>query len=73
MTETEPSGRRRRSRILWIGGGVIVAVAIALAVTFAVTHSNGTSGPNDITPGNAQPQSNVLRRFRRRGRPTGCW
>ena len=60
MTETEPGRRRRRSRILWVGGGAIVAVAIALVVTFAVTHTNGSSGPNDVTPGNVQPQSNVL-------------
>jgi len=47
-------------RILWAGGGVIAAVVIALAITFAVTHTNGSSEPNDVTPGNAQPQSKAL-------------
>jgi len=37
-----------------------MAVVIALAVTFAVTHTNGSPGPNNVTPGNAQPQSGVL-------------
>lgn len=60
MTETEPVRRKRRSRILWGSGGIIAAVAIALAVTFAVTHTNGKSGPNDVTPGNVPPQSDVL-------------
>jgi hypothetical protein len=35
-------------------------MAMALAITFAVTHANGSSGPNDVTPGNVQPQSHVL-------------
>ena len=39
---------------------MIAAVAIALAVTFAVTHTNGKSGPNDVTSGNVPPQSDVL-------------
>jgi hypothetical protein len=60
MNETRPVRNKRRTRIIWTGGGVVIVVAIALAVTFAITHTNGTSGPNDVTPGNAQPQSNVL-------------
>ena len=35
-------------------------VAVALSITFAVNHTNGTSGPSDVSPGNALPQSNVL-------------
>lgn len=60
MTQTKPGNRTRRAGILWVGGGVIAAVVIALAITFAVTHTNGSSEPNDVTPGNAQPQSKVL-------------
>lgn len=60
MAKTEPGKRRRRPRIFWAGGSVIAAVAIALAVTFAITHTNDSSGPDDVTPGNVQPQSNVL-------------
>ena len=59
MTETEPGRRKRRSGILWAGGVIVVAV-MALAITFAVTHTNENSRPNDVTPGNVQPQSNVL-------------
>lgn len=60
MTEDGPVRNKWRTRILWAGGGIIVAVATALAVTFAVTRTNGSSGPNAVTPGNVQPQSDVL-------------
>jgi hypothetical protein len=60
MNGTRSRGNKRRSRLIWAGGGIVVVAAVALAITFAVTHNNGTSGPDDVTPGNAQPQSNVL-------------
>jgi hypothetical protein len=47
-------------RMLWLGGGALITFAVTLSVLFAAKHTNGTSGPSDISPGNASPQSNVL-------------
>lgn len=63
MAETGSGSTKRRPSVrwvLWASGGVVAIMLIALAVAFAVTHTNGGSSPNDVTPGNAQPQSNVL-------------
>ncbi len=49
-----------RSKVLWAGSGGIAAVAVALAVMFAITHTDRDSGPDETTPGNIQPQSHVL-------------
>jgi hypothetical protein len=51
---------KRRHRVIWLGSGAIILVAIALAITFAATYSNGNTAPGGVTPGNVQPQSNVL-------------
>jgi len=60
MAETREGMRKWKIRIIWLSSGVIAAAAIALSVTFAATHTNGNSGPSDISPGNVQPKSNVL-------------
>jgi hypothetical protein len=44
----------------WLGGGLVVVLAIAASVLFAVRHTNGTSGPGDVLPGNVRPLSHVL-------------
>lgn len=59
---SEPKGirRSRRTTAIWTGSGVIAVAAIALAITFAVTHKSGNSQPPGVPTGNAVPQSNVL-------------
>lgn len=59
MTEIK-DGRNWKPKAAWLGGGVVVVVAIVLSIIFAVTHTNGHSGPSDVSPGNVQPQSDVL-------------
>jgi hypothetical protein len=49
-----------KRRLLWLSGGALITLAVVLSVLFAIKHTNGTSGPSDIAPGNARPQSNVL-------------
>lgn len=60
MADTRENRRPRKARAIWIGGGSIAVVAIALAITFAVVHQNGNSQPSDVAHGNVRPQSNVL-------------
>ena len=60
MAESQRAGRSWKRRILWLGGGMLAVLVIVLSVIFAVMHTNGTSGPNDVSPGNVQPQSDVL-------------
>lgn len=60
MTNDQKARSTLTRRMLWLNSSVLVVIAIALSILFAVKHTNGTSGPNDISPGNAKPQSNVL-------------
>lgn len=50
---------KRRNKLIWLGGGAIALIAVALAITFAVTRNTSQPGPT-VTSGNAQPRSNVL-------------
>jgi hypothetical protein len=56
------SGTSRKHRpartIIWLATGAVVVVAVALSVTFAITHTNGTSAPTGPS-GNVQPQSGL--------------
>lgn len=61
MRENETgTGRKHRPTrtIIWLIAGTVVVVAIALSVTFAITHSNSTSAPTGPS-GNVQPQSGL--------------
>ena len=60
MSTSKGAGNRWKPRVVWLAVGALGLVAIALSITFAVNHTNGTSGPSDVSPGNVQPQSNVL-------------
>ena len=60
MAETKGNGHGWKLKAIWLGGGMVVVVAIALSIIFAATHTNGSSGPDTVAPGNIQPQSDVL-------------
>jgi hypothetical protein len=60
MTEAKEDRRKWRTRAIWLTGGLLVAIALATSIMFAMNHTNGSSGPSDIPPGNVQPQSGVL-------------
>jgi hypothetical protein len=60
MPESKGAGGNWKPSAIWLAAGALGFVAVALAVIFAVRHTNGTSGPSDVVSGNAQPQSDVL-------------
>jgi len=60
MVETKGDRHSWKPKAIWLGSGVVVVVAIVLSIIFAVTHTNGNSGPGTVSPGNMQPQSDVL-------------
>jgi hypothetical protein len=60
VPEPGKAQNRPMPRVAWLAGGALALLAVALSVIFAVMHTNGTSGPSPVSPGNIQPQSDVL-------------
>ena len=60
MTGTAGDMHNWKRRVIWLCVAVILIVAITMSIIFAVMHKRENSRPGDVSPGNAQPKSDVL-------------